>query len=708
MKDNARFKTFLAKAKSGDRESMYTVAKYYESGLDGVPKNISLAMKWYEKAALKGMVEAKNDLGAHYMNVGNIAEGTKWLKKAADQGHTLSQCNYAMYLDQEEKYSEAFPYFEKASDAGDERAKLKVAYYYYFGFGTEKDVPKSIRMVEELKNAKRKFIRANVLFLLGGFYIEGNEIICPDVERGIDYMRQAADLGQPAAVANMAIYYYGGDYSDYIEQDYDKAFTYADKAASLGMVEIYPLLGDCYYHGRGTPINIPKAIECYSKAYENGNMEVCNTLGYIYYSGIGVDRDYGLAIKYWEEAASKEYPISMYYLGVLRVHESEDPAIISQGEELLEKAGKAGIQVAYIELGNLYYSGDVLTKNDKKAFSCYKAAEEEEEALYMLGHFYHFNIYVEKEHAQIKEKDRLLIARDYYSKAKEKGFDCGFAIDSVDILLGSKSASSSMNKYAVSLLKNKNTGIKLTDQIKRDLMTDCGESWNGMTEKTHSFLVSGIFAYTVFLEMGEDNYKLLDFTSAISPLCKALEVELCRIFFTGFIDYLKHINADPNSYIAARLAEKPDRSETASYYDGHTNQGIKHFSLGSLSFIFKKHPSAHFEPNIQFDGMPITYKAKKKKYDWFLDENLLSYFDLITKDSVFPKNTRHDVIVDYLFELAEDVSQIAKQYRNPANHHAVMSVRDAELCGDYILKLKGILIKFVDKIDYRKLEQIAH
>ena len=56
----------------------------------GVPQDVTVAVKWYRKAAVQGYAAAQYNLGFMYLNGTGVpqvyAEAEKWYRKAAEQG----------------------------------------------------------------------------------------------------------------------------------------------------------------------------------------------------------------------------------------------------------------------------------------------------------------------------------------------------------------------------------------------------------------------------------------------------------------------------------------------------------------------------------------------------------------------------------------------------------------------------------------------
>ena len=64
---------------------------------DGVPKDETEAVKWYRKAAERGVALAQSQLGWMYENGSGVpkdpVEAVKWCRKAAEQGYAAAQHN---------------------------------------------------------------------------------------------------------------------------------------------------------------------------------------------------------------------------------------------------------------------------------------------------------------------------------------------------------------------------------------------------------------------------------------------------------------------------------------------------------------------------------------------------------------------------------------------------------------------------------------
>lgn len=120
---------------NGSGIANYNIGIMYYNG-QGVNEDRQEAVKWMQKAAEQGYVNAQFFMGTAYDSgeviQRNLPEAAKWYRKAAEQGHVRSQYNLAlMYTNGEgveKNRQEAIKWLRKAAAQGHENAKklLKV------------------------------------------------------------------------------------------------------------------------------------------------------------------------------------------------------------------------------------------------------------------------------------------------------------------------------------------------------------------------------------------------------------------------------------------------------------------------------------------------------------------------------------------------------------------------------------------------------
>lgn len=130
---------------------------YYEG--EGVPRDLTEAVKWWRKAADQGHLKAQASLGwAYYKGEGvpkDYAEAVKWYRKAAEKGDANAQSNlgWAYYKGEgvPRDYAQAFCWFSLAVKRSGEEDRYKYANYRDDAAGklTSDQLAEARRMFEE-------------------------------------------------------------------------------------------------------------------------------------------------------------------------------------------------------------------------------------------------------------------------------------------------------------------------------------------------------------------------------------------------------------------------------------------------------------------------------------------------------------------------------------------------------------------------------
>jgi hypothetical protein len=132
--DDDPTKAFLRKATEGSPEDQYKAGEMYESGKD-VPRNDSIAFRWYKKSAEKGYADAQYKVAMMYRwgkgTKKSIFSAARWFQAAAEQGNPKAQVT----LGQMYKTGKGVPkddmtamkWFLKAADQKDPEAQKFLA-----------------------------------------------------------------------------------------------------------------------------------------------------------------------------------------------------------------------------------------------------------------------------------------------------------------------------------------------------------------------------------------------------------------------------------------------------------------------------------------------------------------------------------------------------------------------------------------------------
>ena len=191
------FEYLSSSADKGSALAMLNLGNMYKTGI-GVPKgkNLKQALKWYEKAAENGCVDAYANIAKVYETetVGLILERIEKVK-AEDAGS-------AIYI----LGAKAADYNKLAAEKGSAIGAYNMGIAYYFG---------SLGLAVDYQESARWFRRAAELGYtqavndLAIRYING--IGVPQNKRvGLEMMKAAAINSQPMALHNIGVYYYNG------------------------------------------------------------------------------------------------------------------------------------------------------------------------------------------------------------------------------------------------------------------------------------------------------------------------------------------------------------------------------------------------------------------------------------------------------------------------------------------------------------------
>lgn len=132
--DEDSTKAFLRKATDGSPEDQFQVGVMYEQGKD-VPRNDTLAFRWYKKAAEKGLSESQYKIALMYRfgkgTTKSSYQAARWFQAAAEQGHPKAQVKlgqmYKSGKGVERNETTAFKWFLKAADQKDPDAEKIIA-----------------------------------------------------------------------------------------------------------------------------------------------------------------------------------------------------------------------------------------------------------------------------------------------------------------------------------------------------------------------------------------------------------------------------------------------------------------------------------------------------------------------------------------------------------------------------------------------------
>lgn len=199
-------------ADRGDIQALFRLGQKYESGA-GVPRDYSLAIESYKKAALNGLPEAQYNLGVMYAEgrgvTQDFAEAHRLFSQAAwelvDARFNLAVMHERGYGVPQD-YAEAAKLYRIAAEDDDHGAQYALGDMYADGRGVPRDYSKAIEWfqlaaVSGNAEAQYRLGRINENGLLG---------VAPDVERAAGWYLAAAEAGYAPAQRSIGLMYQTG------------------------------------------------------------------------------------------------------------------------------------------------------------------------------------------------------------------------------------------------------------------------------------------------------------------------------------------------------------------------------------------------------------------------------------------------------------------------------------------------------------------
>ncbi len=149
----------------------------------------------------------------------------------------------------------------------------------------------------------------------------------------------------------------------------------------------------------------------FDDAQKRGYVAALYNLGVIYDLGLGVDVDVERANELFERAAHQGFPLAMYTMGQRRKSGDRGiPRDDSQAYEWFAKASDSGLLDATIEVGQALWSGNGVTRNQRRAIDYLQRAAEagSNRAKLFLG-IHYFNPETNGDTNNVQEDDALAL-----------------------------------------------------------------------------------------------------------------------------------------------------------------------------------------------------------------------------------------------------------------------------------------------------------
>ncbi len=387
MDFNNSIEELTNKAEQGDPESQYILGTIYSEN-----KDHNKAKYYLFKAALQNFGPAEYRFSWYAKNE---KEEVEWLLRAASHDNGRASIELAKrYIDGvglKKNKKKAVQFLEKAANLG---YQFEVADIYEY-------------KIHDLKKALKWYIKASEngcsdsQEALGEIYEFGRGVTI-DYKEALKWYNKAIENGSVYAEFRKGIFYYFGRA---VELDYKKAKELWEHVSEQKNHSISDhakqWLGYLYFYGNGVEINFRKAFDYFKSSLDGCKWHHLNSMymiGKMYEEGLGVEQNSEHALYWYKQAAGDVYE---EYYEFCRKYDY--PIIKKQGDETAQE-----------RLGEIYYFGEIVKQDYKKAYEYFQKSSDQGNSysqLY-LGMMYYYGYFVEK---------NTFEAFFYYKRAADQG-----------------------------------------------------------------------------------------------------------------------------------------------------------------------------------------------------------------------------------------------------------------------------------------------
>lgn len=290
---------------------------------------------------------------------------------------TFTSCNKVSRADSlrlDNKFEEAAKLYQEAADEGDAYAKWRLAYAYYNADGVDLDFDKAKKLLEEAAKAGCEEAKCDIACS----YMYGWNNYDKDVEKGKKlFMALVEKSTNDYVIARYARELLHGWT---FEQDKEKAEKLLESVNNKDNDAYLRAMGELFeVGGDKTEINYKRSLEYYMKAFAQGNRHSAWEVAEFYLGNDEIEEDTEAQIEWLKKGVESNNTYCMLWLAKIFI--SEDTTLtkyhnINKGLDLIKKATKHGAGNAYTTLGHIYWEGELVGKDDEKAYDYYKKAYE--------------------------------------------------------------------------------------------------------------------------------------------------------------------------------------------------------------------------------------------------------------------------------------------------------------------------------------------
>lgn len=407
-------------------QALYMLAQRHHLGVD-LPQDSDTALSFYQQAYNQGHARAANQIGILY-EVGALKSGEdlqkafEWYQNAANLNDSNGLSNVGRFyyygIGREVNLAYAANNFGRAAEGGDYSAYCKLA-----DTVLQMESPNADNWNETLGTAQAwyqygaKYDEQYCPRRLGEFFQHYRH----DNEAAAYWLETAARAGDKKALESLEVLYF----APYVDKNYEKALKMLKKGMNLGMGKAAYYLGQMYHLSQGVSRDDVQALAHVEKAIElgylhakkaqaqlllqgqmsirdeakaeqvldemaAGSLEMTLTVAEWLFYGWGFNKDYQLALKYYQIAADQGSGNAINHIGEMYRYGYGVDVDYQQAKRWYLKGVKANYILSAHNIAEMYYLGEGVEQNYLVAFDWFQksAAANVSQSRYYLGKMY--------------------------------------------------------------------------------------------------------------------------------------------------------------------------------------------------------------------------------------------------------------------------------------------------------------------------------
>lgn len=290
------------------------IGRMYLRG-DGLSQNFDRATVWFERGISYGDAQSQYGLGLMLLNgygaKQNIKKAMELFRASSEQDYAPAQVQMGLlYLDQggKDDLKIANDHFELAARHGNIEAHYYLAEMVYHGVGREKLCGLALNyykaVAEKAEPLVSSWADANDAYEAGEHelafleYLMAAEQGYERAQTNVAYMLDTVRSSLPVSE-----WLRGPRDNGSLLENPGLSLIYWTRSSRQSNVDSMVKMGDYYYYGIGTELDISKAVQCYTGAADyRQSAQALYNLGWMHENGVGLNQDFHLAKRYYDQA----------------------------------------------------------------------------------------------------------------------------------------------------------------------------------------------------------------------------------------------------------------------------------------------------------------------------------------------------------------------------------------------------------------------